>query len=459
MKREWLLLFGSVVLTVAVALGIVRLVAPGLLGVRVPVDRQVVKLDEALPPFYDAVFDPGEAASGRDKGGMVNDPLAGHRQRALVPENSLAPEALYGPFDLLGFRNRSVPVVADVVAIGDSQTLGVNATVDRAWPALLRQRLGRRAPVVYNMAAGGWGAVQYLYMFDKALRFRPRVVVVAYYTGNDPSDALHMAYAFEPWKSLRGLERRPETAPNRWPPTDEDKWAVQFPDGARTVFTAGTRLTSNDRDFPGTAEAYRILLETARRMDEAAATADVGLVFTVIPTKELVFAPKVRRAGIAPPAEYTKLVDDEGANIGELVTGLSALEHATYVDVIRPLQRAALAGAPVYSESEDGHPMPAGYAVIAGALAPTVARRLPEPVRPGLVLVPDANAPDRTDVVLVRYGGAWRFADEDVFVGSGWKTAPEGAQVRPERDLAELPYLGLITVPDPDRFGPRAPAP
>jgi lysophospholipase L1-like esterase len=453
-KREWLLLFGSVVLTLAVALGLIRVLAPELLGVRVPIDRQVVRLDKALPPFYDGVF-----ATDSGPGNLINDPLTGHRRRALVPENSVAPAESNAPFDLLGFRNRSVPVVADVVAIGDSQTLGVNVTLDRDWPSVLRARLGARAPVVYNMSVGGWGAVQYLYMFDKALRFRPRVVVVAYYTGNDPADALHMAYDFEPWKSLRGQATRPETAPSRWPPRKEDLWPVAFPDGSRTVFTAATRLSSNDRAFPGTADAYRILLETARRMDGAAAAAGVGLVFTVIPTKELVFAPKVAGAGIAPPPDYAKLVGDEAANVAELAKGLSALGHAGYVDVVTPLQRAALAGARLYPDGSNGHPTVGGYAVIAAALAPKVAALLPEPVRPGLVRVPDPAGSDRTAFVLVRYGGAWRFASDDVFVRSGWKPNAPGAQVRPERDLAQLPYLGLITAPDPVRFGPRPPAP
>lgn len=458
MRREWLLLFGSVVLTLAVALGVIRVVAPELLGVRVPIDRQVVRLDAALAPFYDGVFDTGPHVPGTEQGDLINDPLTGHRRRALVPENSLALAERNAPFDLLGFRNRSVPVVADVVAIGDSQTVGENATIDRDWPSILRARLGGRAPVVYNMSVGGWGAVQYLYMFDKALRFRPRVVLVAYYTGNDPADALYMAYAFEPWKALRGQAMRPETAPSRWPPETADLWPLTFPDGTTTVFTAATRLASNDRRFPGTAEAYRILLETARRMDRAAATAGVGLVVTVIPTKELVFAPKVRQAGIAPPPDYAKLVADEAANVAELADGLRALAHVAYVDMVTPLQQAALAGQRVYLENSDGHPTPVGYRVIAAALAPTVAGFLPDPVRPGLVVVPDPAAPGRSDAYLVRYGGTWRFASENVYLKSGWMPNPPGAQVRRERDLAHLPYMGLITAPDPERFGPRPPA-
>ncbi len=459
MKREWLLLIASVVVTVAVALGLVRLLAPDLLGVRAPVDRRVVHLDKALPPFYDGVFDPGEQATGQDATNLVNDPLTGHRRRTLVPENSLSLADRNAPIDLLGFRNRAVPVVADVVTIGDSQTLGENATLDQDWPSVLKTRLGDRAPEVYSMAVAGWGPVQYLYMFDKALRFRPRAVVVAYYTGNDPADALYMAYAFEPWESLRGRDKRPETPPGHWPPAPEDQWPVAFSDGVRTVFTAATRLKSNDRAFPGTAEAYRILLETARRMDRAAAAAGVALVFAVIPTKELVFAPKVREAGIEAPPDYAKLVADEAANVAELAAGLGALEHAAFVDVVTPLQRAALAGQPVYPPTDNGHPTPDGYAVIGAALAPTVSGLLPDPVRPGPVFALEPGSRKRGAMFLVRDGGAWRFADEGVFLGSGWTLDPGAYQVRPKRDLAEVPYRGLITTPDPEHFGPAPPAP
>ena len=44
------------------------------------------------------------------------------------------------------------------------------------------------------MASGGWGPVQYLYMAEKALAFRPRVLVVAFYSGNDAFDAVKVAY-------------------------------------------------------------------------------------------------------------------------------------------------------------------------------------------------------------------------------------------------------------------------
>jgi len=101
-----------VLVTLLAALGIIRWVAPGLLGV--PTDLQLVQLDEQLPPFYEGVFrrDKGEAGEL-----MLKDPLTRVRARPFL--HDMQP-VTYGPHDLLGFRNYAVPGVVDVVTIGDS---------------------------------------------------------------------------------------------------------------------------------------------------------------------------------------------------------------------------------------------------------------------------------------------------------------------------------------------------
>src|SRR5690349_5703631 len=97
--------------------------------------------------------------------GMVLDPVYGA---------SPAPPVRAG-FDALGFRNRSVPKTADVVAIGDSQTYGNAATMDDSWPYALGRMLGRN---VYNMGLGGYGPNQYLEILKtKALPLKPQMVI------------------------------------------------------------------------------------------------------------------------------------------------------------------------------------------------------------------------------------------------------------------------------------------
>ena len=185
MKREWLLASATGLVTLMAGLALIRWLAPQLLGL--PIDLRLVGVQQALPPFYDGVFRPSDYLSSDS---ILNDPVTVTRLRPRLPERGGT-----GPHDLLGFRNRSVPNVADVVVVGDSQTYGNNALLEQAWPKRLAARLGLDGSTVYSMAAGGWSAVQYLDMALKATTFQPQVLVVAFYTGNDPLEAFRVAYA------------------------------------------------------------------------------------------------------------------------------------------------------------------------------------------------------------------------------------------------------------------------
>ena len=54
MKKDWLVSITSVAITLVVALGIIRWLAPDLLGV--PSDLQLVKIDKKVPPFFENMF-------------------------------------------------------------------------------------------------------------------------------------------------------------------------------------------------------------------------------------------------------------------------------------------------------------------------------------------------------------------------------------------------------------------
>ena len=438
MKKNALLLLVNLVVTVAAAFAIVRWVAPS--AVERPMDLQVVQLDEKAPAFYEAVF----ANDGRVK----NDPLTMTRMRRFVPENT----EYGGPFDALGFRNRGVPIVADVVALGDSQTVGRNATLDWSWPALLAEKLPVKQPLVYNMASGGWGPVQYLYMAEKALALRPRVLVVAFYTGNDAFDAIKVAYNLDAWKSLRALPQKPADPPGDWPPRPDDLGRVRVGDG-ETVLTPRARLVANDRALPSTAEGYRVMAEVARRIAAMAGKSGVKIVLTIIPTKELVYASLLRRDGAKEPADYTKLVADETANVEELAHALRDIPGATFVDLVKPLQQAAIDGVPLYPPNENGHPIGPGYAAIADVLAPVVDHLLPAPPANGLVRV-EATAEDAEFYGLVVAGMLWRFPDAASAQQTGWTL--EKAAPLTRRDVAFLIDRGYVSEPDPSIFGPEA---
>ena len=93
----------------------------------------------------------------------MQDPNTNTRFRPLLPADNIS-----GPHDILGFRNEAVPNNAAIIVFGDSQTYGIGEPFAANWPSQLAALSGQGWAPVYNMAIGGWGAVQYLDMFSKA---------------------------------------------------------------------------------------------------------------------------------------------------------------------------------------------------------------------------------------------------------------------------------------------------
>src|SRR5262249_37665666 len=141
---------------------------------------------------------------------ILPDPIFVNRAKPMIDDQFVA-----GPHDILGFRNRSVPDTADIITIGDSQTYGNNVPVEYDWPSRLRSFISdTKSAQVYNMSCGGWDGIQYFEIMKAALRFRPRVVVVAFYSGNDPVGAFADVYGAPRWKDFRlDPQLRAEDAP------------------------------------------------------------------------------------------------------------------------------------------------------------------------------------------------------------------------------------------------------
>ena len=149
----------------------------------------------------------------------------------------------------------------------------------------------------------------------------------------------------------------------------ENSWPVKFRDGIYVVFTPGSRLVANDAGHPAVRAGYAIMAEVARRIGALARQQEISAVFTVIPTRELVYAGKVAAESLTPPAAYQQLVGMEQANIEALAGIIRTLPGARYVDLVEPLQLAALTDTPLYPRQRDGHPGEKGYGVIARTLA------------------------------------------------------------------------------------------
>jgi lysophospholipase L1-like esterase len=441
-NKDGLLLLGSAVITLLAALGLIRWLAPELLGG--PADLQLVQLDEKVPAYYRGIFqDEGSASDGEF---MLKDPLTRVRARPLYPRYKEL-----GPHDILGFRNTAVPVAADIVTIGDSMTYGNNAVLEQNWPSYLSENLGQDHINVYNMSTGGWGAVQYLDMFSHALAFRPRVVVVAFYTGNDPLESFQMVYGNEHWQSLIP---DPALSAGDIPAValeaaGEDQWDGVFRDGIHTVFTPRYRLASND-EHPVVTAGYRIMADVAARISELAQTNAIRLIFTIIPTKELVYAARVEAEGLDAPADYNRLVASERRRIADLRGRLESLPGASYVDLLEPLQRAALGKDSLYPETVNGHPVAAGYSIIGRELAGAVEGLLPASPSGLYALMDD----DTFNVLLVNREGVWYFNSFDLIEANGWPAAE--LQTIELRDILDLPHRGVVDTVDPARFGPAS---
>src|SRR5262249_19358079 len=106
-------------------------------------------------------------------------------------------------FDAWGFRNKSVPAKADIVAIGDSHTFGNTARMVESWPYVLGNLSGHQ---VYNMGMGGYGPNQYFYLLQsKALTLKPQMIICGLYMGDDFENAYSITYGLDHWAYLRKL--------------------------------------------------------------------------------------------------------------------------------------------------------------------------------------------------------------------------------------------------------------
>jgi lysophospholipase L1-like esterase len=349
---------------------------------------------------------------------LIKDPVLGLK---------LTPYAL--GHDANGFRNEAVPQHVDIVALGDSQTWGVNVKKQAAWPQQLAKISGRS---VYNMGLGGFGPVQYHVLAPQALGLAPKVIVVGVYLGNDIYDAYNMVYHYEAHRTLRentaagdlSIDTVADRANSLWNeekqfhssfgrsgfsggsywlrehlalgrllnriglwPGSRDvdyeidrRWAMAHPDhgavcevlGRETVFTTAYRLTGLDLDEPRNVEGLRITKELLAQMQNEMEAKQVKLVVLLLPTKESAYA-KVSSGKIRLDPTYQKLVEMEGRIRSELISTCQA-RRIDCVDALPYLGSALDRGERLYPTTTESHPNERGYIVIASAVNENLSR-------------------------------------------------------------------------------------
>ncbi len=324
--------------------------------------------------------------------------------------------------DRLGFRNPQFPAQADVVAIGDSNTYGINAVSGESWPGHFQSLVGR---TTYNMGLGGFGPLQHLHALrTMSPAFKPKVTIVAIYFGNDVMDAYNLAHDKDHWKDFR-LSVRPKGALTEADKLAEQEWVdqekarfmgatrdwlamnsmvysvtrhmvltplanamrqkraaafdpeVQMPwadpryPNVGLVFGSRVRAMSVDAGVAQVEEGLKISERAIALMAKEAQAQGTQLVMAFIPTKERVYCDVLKKSGVALPRPHVQLCDTEPAVQARWMQAAQAA-GLPVADTAQALADAAERGEAIYPRHVDGHAVSAGYRVMAQAIAAVV---------------------------------------------------------------------------------------
>ncbi len=158
--------------------------------------------------------------------------------------------------DAEGFRNTLTRDPIDLAALGDSFTDAMTIDDATAWPRLVERDTGL---TLQNYGTAGFGPQQELRVLtDYALVHRPKVVVLAYFAGND----IFEAEAFDEYERSHGAVRKPDPG---WPikriVSRADTWFVSSAFYAARGWVANRGLaeakavTPADQPMPASAHA------------------------------------------------------------------------------------------------------------------------------------------------------------------------------------------------------------
>jgi lysophospholipase L1-like esterase len=330
--------------------------------------------------------------------------------------------------DADGFRNDAASDF-EIAALGDSFTDALTLPVERTWPSLLAQRARAR---VRNFGTAGFGPGQERRLLEEfVLPHRPRVVVVAFFAGNDLQDAERFdtfartgafpggslgwkfkdviarfddSYVLSLFHALGGLagERRAlpavhaDTGPADYSGEDPgaapvarasfDRGLYAVPVGGRAVrfafmppYLNCLQLSRADLErSPG----WEATLRAYREMKRLADAQDTRLAVVFVPSKEQVYLPLVRASFASDEVERSVAVSlrdvphpPEAARILEhrlalngMMRDFCAREGIAFRDLTPDLTARLATGTNVYFP-DDSHWNAAGHETAAAAIA------------------------------------------------------------------------------------------
>ncbi len=345
----------------------------------------------------------------------------------ILPDNKLGhrPSPHYPEHDSKGFRNEAVPSPGEafVVALGDSQTYGAGVSRNSAWPQQLEKLSGWKT---YNMAYGGYGPVHSLFLLEEALEMRPKIIVEAFYAGNDLYDSYFHVYEGGHFPQLKSTDKallqalkelkesnslskslKQETriaqnmkqiefgnfrsfiseysnlygllrAVKRFLNIELRDWdyyrqsAMQTPQSTmpfergsiKTVFSFGFRFIGVDLQNPIIKEGMRIYLESIRRLHATAKENGVAFLALLIPTKESVFKDAILKQNKDLPEKFLQLVKNEEEIIRESERFFKT-HQVPFRSCLPPLRASVQNDEQPFPMSWDGHLNQTGQRVLA----------------------------------------------------------------------------------------------
>ncbi len=343
----------------------------------------------------------------------------GEGDKVLIPDNiishRLRPTPQFG-IDENGFKNKEVLTTYDIVALGDSHTYGEFDGV--SWTDYLKEKTDKN---IYNIGVWGYGTAQYRYLIDKALEFKPKVIVIGFYMGNDVYDTYDIVYRFDKWNSYRkedvdskpvvttaehgrqdvlfsslrlfirdkivlykflsdrtriireklGLAKPYYIGTTDWTNTDSGSSLIYDDiDEIKTFFRNGERIRGVDLNDQNTKEGLRLTELFLSEINKKVVDSGSKLLVVFIPTKQSVYKEKVGEKG-QNNAIFQAIVENE--NIIKKEIENSAKENGfKTLDILDYMQESLEKNIRLYPDSIDDHPNSVGYIKYAEAMLPSI---------------------------------------------------------------------------------------